>query len=191
MSVEIKTRNQLIEINNILIGCSFVSPSVEFRELSFIVKSKIKKLVIEKMEDIFKSEDPQKEKEFEKARFEFSKKYAVKDEDGAILYSTPKKDSFDIDPKFTKSYQIDLVKWVVDSGNSDINDRINKREKEKNEWLSKKIKLEVNKLPKIKDIPSISNSDKKFNDNVAYDILVNFMCSEEIKETNSDGEEVE
>ena len=191
MSVEVKTRNQLIEINNILTGCSFVSPSVEFRELSFIVKNKIKKLVIEKMEDIFKSEEPQKDKEFEKARFEFSKNYAVKTEDGAILYATSRKDSFDIDPKFAESYPIDLAKWVVSSGNSDINEKINKSEKEKNDWLSKKIKIEVNKLPKIKDIPSINNSDKKFNDNVAYDILVNFMCSEEIKETNSGGEEVE
>jgi len=190
MSVEIRTRNQLVEIYNILNKCSFISPSVEFRELSFIVKSKIKKLVIEKMEDIFKSEDPSAEQEMEKDKFEFSKAYAKK-VDGKILYNNKKEDSFGIDPRLEDKYAADIARWNIESKHAKTIETVNKREKEKTEWLSKKIKIEVNKLPKIKDIPPVISSDKYFNENVGYDILVEFLCSEKLEIAACDGEEVQ
>lgn len=191
--IEIRTRRDFLEIAEVIDLCKFKDADISFREACFTLKSKVNKVIKERMNDVFKI-DEEKYKEYEKAKFEYAKKFAVKDENGNVVYNNDSKNSFDLDKKFSKEeIDSDLEEWEKKNNWKDFLNEVDRINKEKQEWLNKKIKLDLKKVDSIGKIPSISETytNAKVNDNLVYSTLVELLCTEKVQESSEDGAEVD
>lgn len=192
--IEIRTRKDFLEIADAIDVCKFKDADISFREACFTLKSKVNKFIRERMNDVFKI-DENKYKEYEKAKFEYAKKFAVKDNEGNVKYNNDEKTAFNFDSKFSKEeIEKDFENWEKENNWKDFLNEIKRINKEKEEWLNKKIKLDLKKVNSIGKIPVIVgsyNEKATINDNLIYTYLVNLLCTEKIEDNSEDGVEVE
>jgi hypothetical protein len=189
--IKIRTRREFLEVANILNKCNFKEPTVSFREACYVFKTKVKRVISEKMEEIFKI-DEQKRQEYNGKKFEFCKQFAQKNENDEIIYTDAGKSSYNIDTKNLIESEHKIKEWEKENGYSEFLVKVEKNDKEKNEWLSKKIKLDLDSLCEVKDIPEIeSPMDIQINKNLLFDELVKLFTKEEVKNSEEDGKEVE
>lgn len=192
--IEIRTRKDFLDIADAIDVCKFKDADISFREACFTLKSKVNKFIRERMNDVFKI-DENKYKEYEKAKFEYAKKFAVKDNEGNVKYNNEEKTSFSFDSKFSKEeIEKDFENWEKENNWKDFLNEIKRINKEKEEWLNKKIKLDLKKVDSIGKIPVIVgsyNEKATINDNLIYTYLVNLLCTEKVEDNSEDGVEVE
>jgi len=188
--IKIRTRREFLEITNIINKCIFKEPNVSFREVCYTLKSKVKRIIGDKMEEIFKIDEQMRQK-YNGEKFEFCKQFAMKDGKGEVVFKDANKSSYDIDPKNLIESEHKIKEWEKEKGFSEFISKVNKNEKEKNEWLSKKIKLDISPLCAIKDIPEVESvMDIQINKNIFFDELVRLVTDEEVKSSEEDGKEV-
>lgn len=189
--IKIRTRREFLEIANIINKCNFKEPNVSFREVCYTLKSKVRRVISEKMEEIFKIDEQMRQK-YNGEKFEFCKQFAKKDDKGEVIFKDSSKSSYDIDPKNLIESEHKIKEWEKEKGFSEFISKVNKNEKEKNEWLSKKIKLDISPLCAVKDIPEVESvMDIQINKNIFFDELVKLITDEEVKSNEEDGKEVE
>lgn len=192
--IEIRTRKDFLDIADAIDVCKFKDADISFREACFTLKSKVNKFIRERMNDVFKI-DENKYKEYEKAKFEYAKKFAVKDNEGNVKYNNEEKTAFSFDSKFSKEeIEKDFENWEKENNWKDFLNEIKRINKEKEEWLNKKIKLDLKKVDSIGKIPVIVgsyNEKATINDNLIYTYLVNLLCTEKVEDNSEDGVEVE
>lgn len=192
--IEIRTRKDFLDIADAIDVCKFKDADISFREACFTLKSKVNKFIRERMNDVFKI-DENKYKEYEKAKFEYAKKFAIKDNEGNVKYSNEEKTAFSFDSKFSKEeIEKDFENWEKENNWKDFLNEIKRINKEKEEWLNKKIKLDLKKVDSIGKIPVIVgsyNEKATINDNLIYTYLVNLLCTEKVEDNSEDGVEVE
>lgn len=191
--IEIRTRKDFLEIADVIDVCKFKDADISFREACFTLKSKVNKFIRERMNDVFKI-DEDKYSEYEKAKFEYAKKFAIRDNEGNIIYNNKEKTSFNFDSKFSEIMEEDFENWEKENNWKDFLDEVKKLQKEKEEWLNKKIKLDLKKVDSIGKIPVIVgsyNNKATINDNLLYSTLVNLLCTEKVEDNEEDGIEVE
>jgi hypothetical protein len=192
--IEIRTRKDFLDIADAIDVCKFKDADISFREACFTLKSKVNKFIRERMNDVFKI-DENKYKEYEKAKFEYAKKFAVKDNEGNVKYNNEEKTAFSFDSKFSKEeIEKDFENWEKENNWKDFLNEIKRINKEKEEWLNKKIKLDLKKVDSIGKIPVIIgsyNEKATINDNLIYTYLVNLLCTEKVEDNSEDGVEVE
>ena len=192
--IEIRTRKDFLDIADAIDVCKFKDADISFREACFTLKSKVNKFIRERMNDVFKI-DENKYKEYEKAKFEYAKKFAVKDNEGNVKYNNEEKTAFSFDSKFSKEeIEKDFENWEKENNWKDFLNEVKRINKEKEEWLNKKIKLDLKKVDSIGKIPVIVgsyNEKATINDNLIYTYLVNLLCTEKVEDNSEDGVEVE
>lgn len=194
---EIKTRHEFKDLYEVLSKVNFENASVKFREASYNLKQKIKVLVIDKEQDIFKlqKEVESKVNDYRSKIYEAGKQFAVKNEKNEPIITN---NSYNIDV----SNELNVAKWnevkkTIDEKYKDAIEAFNKNEKERIEWLSKKISITINKMEDISDIPKISDEQDAFdkgvilNKNTTFDMLVQLFTTNEVKLEDDDGKEVE
>lgn len=196
--IEVRTRLEFLDIADAIDICKFREASVEFREACFTLKRKVNKVIRERMEDVFKV-DKEKQLAFDKAKFEYCKKFAIRDDKKEIVYNNEEKTSYNFDfSRFNrKEVDDDIENWIQTSEWKDFINDSRRIEKEKQEWLNKKIKLDLKKLDSISKIPPIIGTYEQnrqhfvINENTTYDTLVDVLCTEKIQDSEEDGAEVE
>lgn len=193
--IEIRTRKDFLDIADAIDICKFKDADISFRESCYTLKSKVNKNIRERLNDVFKI-DEEKQKEFELAKFEYAKKFAVRNDNGEIIYNNDSKTSYGIDySKFNKNeIDNDIDCWIKSSGWKEHVEEVERIEKEKVEWLNKKIKLDLKKVDSISKIPTIVgsyDSNTTINENVIYSFLVELLCSEKVEDSEEDGTEIE
>lgn len=194
---EIKTRHEFKDLYEVLSKVNFENASVKFREASYNLKQKIKVLVIDKEQDIFKlqKEVESKVNDYRSKIYEAGKQFAIKNEKNEPIITN---NSYNIDV----SNELNVAKWkevktTIDEKYKDAIEAFNKNEKERVEWLSKKISITINKMEDISDIPKISDEQDAFdkgvilNKNTTFDMLVQLFTTNEVKLEDDDGKEVE
>ena len=194
MTEEIRTRRQFLDLSEITSVCKFKDSPLSFREACFTLRNKVKKVIAERMDEVFKI-DENKYQEYLKSKFEYGKKFAVKDKEGNIIYNNEKESSYNKDyAKFGKKVvEDDIKKWEDENGWTEFLNKIDKISKEREEWLDKKIKLNLKKVQKLSEIPQIigTYNNAQVNENLAYSALVELLCNEKVECASNDGEEVE
>lgn len=192
--IEIRTRKDFLDIADAIDVCKFKDADISFREACFTLKSKVNKFIRERMNDVFKI-DENKYREYEKAKFEYAKKFAVKDNEGNVKYNNEEKTAFNFDSKFSKEeIEKDFENWEKENNWKDFLNEVKRIREEKEDWLNKKIKLDLKKVDSIDKIPVIIgsyNEKATVNDNLIYSYLVNLLCTEKVEDNSEDGVEVE
>lgn len=193
MAIEVRTRGYFLEIADILENCKFKNSDISFREACYALKSKVNRVIRERMNDVFKIDEAKKQ-EFDSAKFEFCKQFAKRDEKGEIVYteSNGGKSYAIADGRLDETNEA-LKKWSAENGWDEFvaeNERI---AKEKAAWLSKKVKLDLRKVSKFSEIGTIDGTTdgSEINEQALFNELAELLCEEKIESSEEDGEEVE
>ena len=192
--VEIRTRKEFLDIADVIDICKFKDADLSFREACYTLKSKVNRVIRERMNEVFKI-DEDKQKEYETKKFEYLQKYAVKDKNGNIVFDNANHTSFGLDfSKFSEDeINKDLEEWSNNSYGEHLAE-VNRIENEKAKWLNTKVKLDLKKVDSIDKIPDIVgtyNDKVKINTNIVYSALVDLLCLEKVESSEEDGAEVE
>lgn len=184
MVTVIKTRKEFLDVLAILESANFQSPSVDFRDVCYVYRTKVKSVIQDRMNAVFPQTDDINT-QIQNWRFSLCMQFAEKDNEGNPIIAQ--------NPDGTSSYNISpenraaADKMVADEFEKTWREKLdewNKASAEKTEWLEKQVKLDIEQVQRRKDIPMMDDSS-------AYEPLVKMLCAEQVETTETDGEEVQ
>lgn len=194
MAIEVRTRGFFLDIADIITKCKFKNSHIEFREACYAFKTKVNRVIRERMEDVFKV-DEAKKNEFEHAKFDFCKQFAVKDEKGepVITQNDDGSSSFRFDRNRIQEANKAVEEWIKKEGWTELVESLDRIAAEKKEWLDKKIKLDVQKVDKFAKIGDFEGTTdgSVMNEQELYSVIASLLCDEEVKACDEDGQEVD
>ena len=194
-SKEVQTRKWFLDIATNLNKLNFINAGVEFREACFIFKKKVSTIIEEKRKEIFalppdviKSLD-----EYNTKIFEGGQPFAVLNAKNEIAMEN---NTYDIEPSKVNLWL--EKKAEIDKKYEDTLKVVNKNKLEENEWLNKKISINIKKVEHISSMPSLSDNQEAYarehqsvNKNIAFNVIINALCDEQVSIEADDGKEIE
>ena len=195
ISKVIQTRKWFLDIASNLNKLNFVNASVEFREACFIFKKKVNTLIEEKRKEIFTlpTNVCAELDKYNAKIFECGQEYAILNSSGKVAIEN---NTYNIDP--AKSTDWLKKKSEIDKEFSDSLSAAEKNKNEENEWLNKKVSINIKKLEHISSVPALADNQEAYtrenkiiNKNIAYDVIINALCEELVNMEDDDGKEVE